>query len=49
MIWSHIFFQRDIFVSRDKNYHKSAKKFQLIDAGAKMIMKPEEIIDYIVL
>ena len=43
-MWSHIHYSRDIFISRDKNFHKESKKSALISLGAKDILYPKEAI-----
>jgi hypothetical protein len=42
VLWSHIYYQGDIFVTRDHNYHKQSKKERLIDLGSKSIVTPKE-------
>jgi len=42
-LWCHIFYANDIFVTRDKNFHKKSKKPLLIDLGAKSICCPSEV------
>lgn len=43
-IWCHIYYGKDVFVSRDKNFHKATKKAALEKIGAKHIMHPAEVI-----
>jgi hypothetical protein len=47
VIWCHIWYQGDVFITRDKNFHKQTKKPKLIELGAKNIMYPEEALNYI--
>jgi len=42
-MWCHIQYKRDIFVTRDRNFHKQSKKSQLVHLGAKEILAPYEI------
>lgn len=42
-LWCHIFYANDIFVTRDKNFHKESKKPLLINLGAKSICYPSEV------
>ena len=43
-MWSHIHSRGDIFITRDKNFHKFSKKAPLISLGAKNIMYPEDAL-----
>jgi hypothetical protein len=43
-MWCHIYYQKDIFVTNDDNFHKHTKKEPLIELGAKNILRPFEII-----
>jgi len=45
VLWSHIYYEGDIFVTRDKNFHKQIKKERLIGLGARMIVTPKEALD----
>lgn len=38
-LWSHVWYERDIFITRDRDYHK--KKSQLLRIGANEILSPE--------
>ena len=42
-LWCHIFYGNDIFVTRDKNFHKKLKKPLLINLGSKSICYPSEV------
>jgi len=42
-MWCHIYYKGDIFVTRDRNFHKATKKPLLIGLGAKEILKPDEV------
>jgi hypothetical protein len=46
-MWCHIHYAGDIFVTSDENFHKAAKKPQLIALGAKAIMRPSEASSYL--
>jgi len=46
MFWSHIYYQKDVFITRDKNFHKQSKKKDLIKLGAKSILTPKEAFVY---
>ena len=39
-MWSHIHYGADIFVTEDRNFHKTTKKPKLIAIGAKQICTP---------
>lgn len=41
-LWSHIWYDGDIFVTRDKDFHR--KKPQLIALGAREILRPDEAV-----
>jgi hypothetical protein len=43
-MWCHIHYHADGFVTRDRNFHKRSKKPELIELGAKLILKPGEAI-----
>ena len=43
--WSHIWYNGDIFVTNDNNFHKATKKPKLIELGAGKIMKPTQIVE----
>jgi hypothetical protein len=42
-MWCHIHYHRDIFVTRDGNFHKATKKAALIKLGANRIARPKEL------
>ncbi len=42
ILWSHIWYKGDIFVTRDKNFFKRTKKIRLEKLGAKEITYPHE-------
>lgn len=42
-MWCHIYYRKDVFVSRDRNFHKTTKKAALERIGAKQILHPAEI------
>jgi hypothetical protein len=44
-LWSHIWYDGDIFISRDNNFHRKAEK--LIKLGAKKILRPVEALKLI--
>jgi len=43
-LWSRIWYNGDVFVTRDENFHKKTKKPQLIKLGAKKILRPTETV-----
>jgi len=47
-LWSHIWYNGDIFVTRDQNFHKETKKLQLIALGAGKILRPAETVELLV-
>jgi hypothetical protein len=48
IMWCHINYGGDIFVTSDKNLHKATKKPLLIGLGAKGIMYPKEACEYFI-
>ena len=46
-MWSHIHYGADIFVTEDRNFHKTTKKPQLIALGAKQICTPSTCAEVI--
>ena len=42
-MWCHIFHGGDVFVTRDRNFHKKQKMKRLIALGAKRIIRPSEL------
>ena len=48
VLWSHIRFNGDMFVTSDKNFYKQSKKEQLIALGAGNILRPHEAVSTIV-
>ncbi len=46
-MWCHLHYDGDIFISRDKVFHKATKKPRLIELGAGIIATPEEAIEYL--
>ncbi len=49
VLWSHIRFNGDIFVTSDRNFRKQSKKVQLIALGAGNILRPQEAVPTIVI
>ncbi len=43
-LWSHVWFNGDIFVTRDDNFLKPTKKMKLIELGARRILRPTEAV-----
>jgi hypothetical protein len=43
-LWCHIHYGKDIFVTRDGNFHKATKKPVLEKLGAKRILPPSEAV-----
>jgi len=41
-MWSHIWNKGDIFVTRDKDFHRKMKKQKLIELGAGEILMPKQ-------
>jgi len=41
--WCHVFYEKDIFVTRDGNFHKTTKKRSLEQLGAKRILYPDQV------
>lgn len=48
LMWAHIWYQRDIFVTSDKNFHKRSKRPRLIKLGAKHIETPASTVKLLV-
>ncbi len=46
-LWCHIWYQGDVFVTADKNFHKATKKPALIKLGAKSILRPCETVEFL--
>lgn len=46
-MWCHIYYEGDIFVTRDSDFHKPTKKPALIKLGAKSILDPRGTLDLI--
>ncbi len=44
--WCHIYYKGDIFVTRDKNFHRS-KKGHLLSLGGKDILLPSELLEFL--
>ncbi len=42
-LWCHIYYDGDIFVTRDGNFHKETKKLQLEELVAKRISTPSDV------
>jgi hypothetical protein len=42
-LWCHIYYQKDIFITRDNNFHKFSKKGVLEKLGAKYIAWPNKL------
>lgn len=43
-LWSHIWYDGDIFVTRDDNFFKQTKKPKLIELGAGKILRPTDTV-----
>lgn len=43
VLWSHIHYAGDIFITSDQNFHKQSKKEKLIEMGIGSIIKPQDI------
>jgi hypothetical protein len=46
-LWSHIWFDGDIFVTRDGNFFKPSAKPKLIELGAGRILRPAEAVKFL--
>jgi hypothetical protein len=45
-LWCHIYYQHEIFVTNDSNFHKKTKKEPLLKLGSNKILRPlETLID----
>lgn len=42
-MWCHLHYRNDVFVTSDRNFHKSSKVPRLLAMGAGRIAKPEEL------
>lgn len=42
-MWCHLHYKNEIFVTSDRNFHKSTKIPRLLEMGAGRISKPEEL------
>lgn len=45
VLWCHIYYEKDVLVTRDGNFHKATKRSALEKLGAKSIRYPDDIID----
>lgn len=45
IMWAHIWNEREVFITRDKNFFKKTKKPQLEKLGAQSIVTPEKFFD----
>jgi hypothetical protein len=43
-LWSHIWYNGDIFVTDDSNFHKETKKPRLVELGSGKILRPIEAV-----
>jgi hypothetical protein len=43
MMWCHLHYGGDVFVTSDKNFHAGSKRFRLLSMGAGSIVRPNEI------
>jgi hypothetical protein len=46
-LWSHIWYNGDIFVTSDGHFFQQTKKPKLIELGAGKIMRPKEVIEFL--
>ena len=46
-LWCHIHYGADIFVTEDKNFHRTTKKPKLLKLGAKRIDRPAEALAFL--
>jgi hypothetical protein len=43
-MWCHIYYNGDMFVTQDNNFHKATKKARLVGLGAREIVKPSKCL-----
>jgi hypothetical protein len=46
-MWCHITYHGSVFVTRDGNFHRKAKKAGLLQLGAGQILNPEDVVSHI--
>ena len=46
-LWSHIWYDGDIFVTRDNRFFQQTRKPRLIELGAGRIMRPKEVVGFL--
>ncbi len=46
-IWCHIWYKGDIFVTNDQNFLKKTKKEKLIIIGAREILYPKDVVEFL--
>lgn len=42
MMWCHLHYQGDVFITSDANFHKATKKARLLALGARQIVRPDD-------
>ncbi len=47
MMWTHIYYKRDIFITNDKHFLRKPKRTKLIEIGANSILTPRDALKYI--
>ena len=47
MIWAHIYFKRDVFITEDDNFRKKSKIEELLRLGAGKILEPQNTLQYV--
>jgi hypothetical protein len=45
-MWCHIYYGNHVFLTSDRNFHKSSKRSQLQKLGADLIMTPTEMLSW---
>jgi hypothetical protein len=43
-LWCHAYYNKDVFVTRDKNFHKASKKLALEAIVSGRIMRPSDVV-----
>lgn len=46
MMWCHIHYGADVFITADENFQKASKKTRLIEIGAKQIIAPKDVAQF---
>jgi len=43
-MWCHIYYNGDVFVTQDNNFHKATKRDRLVTLGAREILRPSNCV-----